>query len=92
GCTRSCAEEVHGRKRQKLEQVTEYQELRYVLGTSTSVERLFSITNSVMTDKRRSMRPMMFENIMFLKPNRAFWNSTMVAKAIQMSIADDTSI
>ncbi|OWZ04926.1 hypothetical protein PHMEG_00023084, partial [Phytophthora megakarya] len=43
GNTRSYAEEVQERKRQKLEQVAEDDDLRYKLGTSVAVERLFSM-------------------------------------------------
>jgi hypothetical protein len=85
GETRTYAEEVQERKRQRLERVVEYQDLRYMLGTSASVERLFSIAKNVMTDRRRCMSPWMFENIMFLRTNRVFWTSKTVAKAIRNS-------
>ncbi|EGZ22181.1 hypothetical protein PHYSODRAFT_446539, partial [Phytophthora sojae] len=61
------AEEVKERKRQRLEQVTEYQDLSYMLGTSTTVERLFSIAKYVMPAHRERMSTWMFENIMFFR-------------------------
>ncbi|EGZ27139.1 hypothetical protein PHYSODRAFT_435085, partial [Phytophthora sojae] len=60
-----------------------YQDLSYMLGTSTSVERLFSIAKYVMPAHRERMSTWMFENIMFLKTNRDLWTSKTVAIAIR---------
>ena len=37
-----------------------------------------------MTDQRKSMSPLIFETILFLKVNRQFWDVSMVAKAMKM--------
>lgn len=43
-----------------------YIDLSWILGTSNNVERLFSESKNVMTDKRRHMDAYTFESIMFL--------------------------
>ncbi|OWZ12070.1 hypothetical protein PHMEG_00014818 [Phytophthora megakarya] len=58
--------------------VAEYNDLRYMLGKSVAVARLYSMAKCVMVDKRRSMAPDMFERIMYLNPNPRFWNSRTV--------------
>ncbi|GMF22747.1 unnamed protein product [Phytophthora fragariaefolia] len=85
GNTKTYAEEDQERKRRKLEKTIEYQDNRYMLGTSAAVERLFSITKCVMTDQRRSMEPITFEKLMLLKTNRVFWTSKTAATAIRNS-------
>ncbi|KAG6943101.1 hypothetical protein JG688_00017782 [Phytophthora aleatoria] len=56
-------------------------------GTSASVERLFSSVKYVMTKHRNQMTPVLFKVIMFLKTNRPYWDSRLVAKAIKSAYA-----
>ena len=72
------------------DQVVEREDLRYMLGTSASIERLFSSAKCVMTDRRNRLGTLLFEEIMFLKTNRSLWDSRLVAQAVKLSHASDS--
>ncbi|OWZ23187.1 hypothetical protein PHMEG_0001960 [Phytophthora megakarya] len=74
---------IEDRKRRRLEEKTSYEDLRYMLGTSASVKRGFSMAKGTMTDKRNRISPIMFEALMFLKPNTEFWDSRLFEKAVK---------
>lgn len=56
----------------------------FIPPTSNTVERLFSRCKHVLTDWRKSMSPIMFEAVMFLKLNREFWDVKEVAAAMKI--------
>ena len=60
-----------------------YIDCSFIVVTSNTVERLFSTCKHVLTDSRKSMSPIMFEAIIFLKVNKNFWSVKMVASAMQ---------
>jgi hypothetical protein len=60
-----------------------YIDCRFLVATTNTVERLFSTSRSIMTYQRSKMSPIMFEAILFLKVNRAFWDLKTVVLAIK---------
>ena len=52
-----------------------------IVGSASEVERVWSAAGDVMTKKRSSMSPIVFEAIMYLKYNRRLWNLTNVVEA-----------
>ena len=60
-----------------------YIDCSFIVATSNTVERLFSTCKHVLTDSRKSMSPIIFEAIIFLKVNKIFWNVKMIASASQ---------
>lgn len=61
----------------------EYIDIGIVQSTSCSIERLFSDSKYILTDQRKSMSPILFEAIIYLKKNRYLWNAETVAKALK---------
>ena len=60
-----------------------YMDASFVLGTSVIVERFFSQCKLVLSDRRASLTPWMFECIMFLKVNKDYWGIEDTAIAIK---------
>ncbi|KAG1687183.1 hypothetical protein DVH05_005350 [Phytophthora capsici] len=54
-----------------------------MIQTTTYEDLSFMKAKYVMTDRRSRLTPVMFEAIMFLKVNRDFWDSRLVAKAYE---------
>ena len=54
-----------------------------VCATSNCCERLFSEAKYVMIPQRRAMSPILFEALLFLKKNAAYWNISTVATAMK---------
>ena len=54
-----------------------------VCATSNCCERLFSEAKYVMVPQRRAMSPILFEALLFLKKNAAYWNIATVATAMK---------
>ena len=57
---------------------------RFILGTSVVVKRFFSLCRNILTDKRASLTPKMFECLAFLKVNKELWELEDTARAIKM--------
>lgn len=70
-------------KRQRTE--TEYINADFILGSAAEVERLWSICKYILTNQRKSLTPLMFEALTFLKVNKRFWDLPMVQTAIHMN-------
>ncbi|POM65870.1 Hypothetical protein PHPALM_18351 [Phytophthora palmivora] len=64
--------------------------LFHILPMSNDCERLFSKARAVLTPQRRSMLPVNFEMIMFLKENDSYWSRRTIAEVQQSSIDIDT--
>jgi hypothetical protein len=74
-------EELRLRKKRRNEP-QEYINVQIVQSTSCSIERLFSDSKYILTDYRKSMSPILFQAILFLKKNKYLWNAETVAKAL----------
>ena len=68
-------------KRQRMQQSTKsaYNDTRFLLPTSNHVERLFSMSKRIFTEKRRRLLPRTLEALLFLKQNRTLWNMALVS-------------
>lgn len=77
-------------KRQKLEAPGKYICADFVLGSVAEVERVWSMAKFIMSDKRNSLKPLMFEALMFLKYNARFWGDQLIAEAMKGPISDRT--
>ena len=74
-----------GQKRRKLKaSVTQYKDGRFVSATSSSVERLFSVSRWILTRLRSRMSPILFESLLFFKLNRSLWDLKLVSAAIKL--------
>ncbi len=45
----------------------------FILGSAAEVERLWSVAKNVLKDNRKSMTPLLFEALLFLKVNNSYW-------------------
>lgn len=73
------------RKRRKIISTKVYIDLRFVLGSTAEIERLFSAAGRILTDTRISMTPMLLETLLYLKVNRKYWNFRTVIQAMSKS-------
>ena len=62
---------------------------KLICATSNCCERLFSEAKYIMLPHRRSMSPIVFEALLFLKKNVRFWNVKTVAAAMKTSDEDE---
>jgi len=62
---------------------------KLICATSNCCERLFSEAKYIMLPHRRSMSPIVFEALIYLKKNEKFWNVKTVAVAMKRSLEDD---
>lgn len=65
-----------------------YGNVDFILGSAAQVERLWSIADNVLTDKRKATTLLLFESIMFLRMNERFWNVHLIRDAFHMSRSD----
>ena len=70
-------------KRRKLNQSSKYIDCSFLVSTSCSAERLFSMAKWVLTNLRHRMSPILFEAILFLKFNRRLWDIKTVSEAMK---------
>jgi len=77
------AEKVAAKKKRKLEATTKYMNCSFILGSVAEVERLWSIAKNILRDNRKSMTPIVFESLLFLKVNSKYWNQALVSEAMR---------
>jgi hypothetical protein len=76
---------VQALKKKRNVMQSDFIDIEFIPPTSNIVERLFSAARLVLTDYRKSMTPYTFECVMFLKINRALWDSSLVSKIVVKS-------
>ncbi len=69
------------RKKRKVEEGSTYIDCRFILGSVSEIERMWSRAKYVLSDQRSRLTPELFEAILFLKLNSRFWNPLLVSKA-----------
>lgn len=57
----------------------------FILGLAAEVEQLFNTDEAIMSQKRRSMTPQMFEALLVLCFNNRFWDTQLFSQAILCS-------
>ena len=50
--------------------------------TSNFVERLFSLSKRIFSDRRRRLQPRTLKSLIFLKENRKLWDLELVASVV----------
>jgi hypothetical protein len=65
--------------------INEYMDADFVLASAAIVERLWSLANYILTDTHKSITPMVFEVLIFLKVNHRYRNQDLVCTAIAMA-------
>lgn len=81
----SFAERALKWQRKQQSTISDYIDTRFLLPTSNHVERLFSMSKRIFSDRRRSMLPRTLEALVFLKQNRRLWNSALVSTVLNKS-------
>ena len=76
-------EQCQSKRRRLNVRLDDYIDCRFLVATSNTVERLFSLCKHVLTDTRKCMSPIMFESLIFLQVNRQYWDLQMVAIAMK---------
>ena len=76
-------EQKIARKKRRFEKNTSsYINCDFILGSSAEIERVWSISKYILTDHRKSMEPIIFEALVFLKVNRTYWDRRSVQAAL----------
>lgn len=64
-----------------------YMPAMFILGSTATVERLWSKARNLMPDNRASMAPILVEALLFLSENKELWGQIRVNKAIEQNKA-----
>ncbi len=62
---------------------TKYVNCDFILGSAAEVERLWSVAKNILKDNRKSMTPLLFEALLFLKVNNSYWGLELVCEAVK---------
>ena len=54
------------------------------MGSDAEVERLFSVTQYILSQGRRPISPQLFEALVFSKYNSRFWDIQSVTDAVEL--------
>jgi len=76
------ATQVLKNKRARIENSSGYINCDFLEPTSNRLERLFSSAGICFTDLRQSLSPLHFEEQIFLKENKKFWDIKLVQEAV----------
>ena len=71
-------------KEHKLNNTDEYGNCDFVFRSAAVVERLWSVGNNILEDKRMRTTPVLFEAILLLRFNHCLWDLSTVRDAIMM--------
>lgn len=78
----SMAQRIALGKRKRMEKTESYLNCDFILGSVAEIERLWSVARNILTDNRKDLTPLVFESVLFLNINRAFWNEITVKEAM----------
>lgn len=78
----SLSDMIQERKKRRIEKAPRYRNCDFILGSAAEVERLWSISKHILCDNRKTLTPILFEALLFLKVNKSYWNLELVAKAM----------
>ena len=81
-------ERLQAKRRRLTSDSSGYVNFKFITATSASVERTFSAARWILTCLRKSMSPILFESILFLKLNRHLWDLKLVSSAMKMKASD----
>ena len=73
GLLESITQREHARA-SGLDEMSPYVNCDFICGSAAEVERLWSTARYILTSQRRSMSPLVFETLLFLKTNQRFWD------------------
>ena len=59
----------------------DYENCNFVLGSSTVVDRLWSMANKLLDVNRSRASPLLMESLLFLRQNRRYWDIGVLHKA-----------
>lgn len=69
-------------KRHRESATHSYVNCDFIIGSAAEVERLWSIAKHLLKDNHKSMSPLLFEALLFLKLNNSYWDLNLVSKAM----------
>ena len=72
----------------KLKKEKDDNSLDHVVGSAAKPERLWSMTRYLLTTRRATMAPIVFESILFLRFNTCFWDERTVQQVYCVVIRD----
>ena len=69
-------------KKRKVLEKTRYINCDFILGSAAEIERIWSISKNILNNSRKSMTPLLFESLLFLKLNKNYWDQKLVSIAL----------
>lgn len=78
-------EKLQAKRRRLSTSATKFIDCSFIAATSSSVERSFSAARWILTSLRKTMSPILFESILFLRMNRDLWDLKLVAAAMKLA-------
>ena len=81
--TYQACREMH-KKWRRLDDVY-YGNLDVILGSAAVVERLWSISDTIVNDKRNSISSLLIEILLFLRENRYYWDIQLVKEGFNVT-------
>ncbi len=79
----SVVERIALRKRRCLDESHKRVNCDFNLGSAAELERLWSVAKKILKDNRKSMTPLLFEALLFLKVNNSYWGLELACEAMK---------
>ena len=73
---------IQERKKRRIDKTQRYRNCDIILGSAAEVERLWSIAKHMLCNNRKSLSPILFADLLFLKVYKSYWDLELVATAI----------
>ena len=65
-----------------------YINVDFILGSTAEIERIWSIAKYLLSDNRKKIEPEVFEALLFLKANHAYWDINNIQTAMLRDIQE----
>lgn len=82
------AERIPKTKRKHHSETDKYMNCAFILGSAAEVERLWSVAGHILSNNRKSMTPLLFDCLTFLKIDSTYWDVSLGSEAIKISRSD----
>lgn len=79
------AQKLAENKRRRCNYSNNYNNCSFIMSSVAEVERLWFVARNIVSNNRKSMSPVLFESLIFLKVNIKYWDIHTVSEEIKMA-------